>query len=200
MTLISDRYEKRNGNWYGLFQCACGQKHIARTMDVKVGRIKSCGCGPKTNFRHGMTNSPEYSVWTAMKKRCLNKNHPDYYRYGGRGIKICKDWILSFEKFYADMGNRPNGYTLDRIDNDKGYEPNNCRWATLEVQSNNKRNNKKFEIDGQSKTVDQWARQLGLNRDSIWNRIKRGKTIHQSIEEVTTKQKQGLIKCKIKNQ
>ena len=86
---------------------------------------------------HGKTGSKEYSIWVNMKQRCLNPNNTSWRNYGGRGITICKRW-LKFENFYADMGERPKGLTLDRIDNDKGYSPQNCRWTTMKVQALNR--------------------------------------------------------------
>lgn len=126
-----------------LCKCECGN-----TTNVTLPNListLSCGCMRKkisrdVNIRHNMCKSPEYRSWRAMKARCLNSNHYSFKNYGGRGIKIHKLWIDSFEIFIDDMGKRPTlNHTLDRIDNDGNYEPNNCRWATYKQQAQNKK-------------------------------------------------------------
>jgi hypothetical protein len=127
--------------------CECGNEVIVVGESLHCGLTKSCGCLRADRAReratHGMTNSPEYRSWAAMKTRCLNPNGHAFNYYGGRGIAVCDRWRDSFEAFYADMGPRPTGRSLDRIDNDRGYEPDNCRWATATEQNNNRRNVKK---------------------------------------------------------
>jgi len=134
--------------------CDCGNEHNVDLDSLRQGLTKSCGClhseaarkmitrnrPPEgARFSHGMSDSPEYSSWCAMKKRCLNPNSIRYERWGGRGIKICPQWLSSFETFYADMGDRPSpAHSLDRRDNDGNYEPRNCRWATHKEQRNNR--------------------------------------------------------------
>lgn len=129
-------------------KCDCGNEHIARSHDLRQGTTKSCGCllretatrMGKSNTTHGMTNAPEYYTWEAMKQRCCNPKDISYKRYGGRGIKICKRWLDSFENFYADMGPRPTPeHTIQRIDNDKGYSPANCKWVPWQEQYSNRR-------------------------------------------------------------
>ena len=127
---------------------------------------------------HGMRYTREYSIWQAMKKRCLNSKAINYAQYGGRGISICEKW-MSFEGFFEDMG-YSNGLCLDRIDNNKGYELSNCRWVSHKQNNRNKTNNVLIE----GKTMIEWSEQSGLSPQVIFYRLKKLKM--QPIEAVTT--------------
>lgn len=117
-----------------------------------------------------MSTSSEYCVWVAMKQRCTNPNHMHYGRYGGRGIKFDPRWN-SFENFYIDMGPRPKGHTLDRIDNDGGYNKDNCQWVTRKTQARNRTNNRVIEFNGESKTVAEWAEALSIKPGTLLGRL-----------------------------
>lgn len=132
----------------------------------------------KTIFRK--TSSLSYISWSSMLQRCNNKNHTSYKNYGGRGISVCDRW-LKFENFYEDMGERKKGVTLDRIDNNGNYEPENCRWATYLQQGNNTRRTKDVECRGKSQSLSQWARELGLSRSCLSARIARGMSIEEAL-------------------
>lgn len=116
-----------------------------------------------------------------MKQRCLNVKHKSYAIYGGRGIKICDRWLESFEDFLADMGERPEGMTLDRIDVDGDYTPGNCRWATSETQSNNRTNNRLVEYRGVTQTLAKWARELGISRQALRYRLEAGWSVEEAM-------------------
>ena len=124
--------------------CSCGTKTIVKALCLRSGGTKSCGCLGReirklSKTTHGMVGSAEYTTWCALKSRCNTKTDKRFHDYGGRGIKVCDGW-LKFEGFYADMGDKPSpNHSIDRIDNDGNYEPGNCRWATTEQQSRNKR-------------------------------------------------------------
>lgn len=120
---------------------------------------------------HGMSNTTEYKTWERIKKRCYNKNVYNYCDYGGRGILMCDEWKNSFEVFYKDMGDRPEGTSIDRIDNDKGYSKENCRWATNEEQCNNRRSNINITYKGETQTLAQWCRELNLEYQTVKARI-----------------------------
>ena len=124
----------------------------------------------KTQGSHGLRYTEEYGIWLGMKTRCNNTNNKDYKNYMGRGIKLCKRWE-KFENFYQDMGIRPKGLQLDRIDNNGNYEPANCRWTSIQTQANNRNNNIHITIDNQTKTIAQWARERNIIYNKVWNRI-----------------------------
>jgi hypothetical protein len=129
---------------------------------------------------HGMTKTRTYRIWAGMKTRCSNKNETSYKYYGGRGIKASDKW-KSFESFFADMGECPDGLTLDRIDNSKSYSPDNCRWATMKQQANNKSNNNWIEYDGRKKTLSQWSEETEVSHITILQRLDRNWTVGQAL-------------------
>lgn len=166
-----------NNRIYGTFRCSCGnsvERPLSRVVNGK--HIGHCGCQTDhgKQRRHGMRYSPEYSSWQAMKWRCLDPNNADYPRWGGRGIGVCQEWVDSFEAFYAHLGPRPKGTTLDRIDGSRGYEPGNVRWATPKQQA---RNRKDFVIIktplGVMPLID-YAAKIGISDGAAHLRLKRG--------------------------
>jgi hypothetical protein len=176
---------------FWLCKCDCGKFTKVLSGHLMSGRIKSCGCshvecgkrmGIK-NTTHGMRKtkaSKVYSAWRSMKQRCSNQKNAFYKNYGGRGIKICERWKVSFENFFSDMGNPPsNDYSLDRIDVNGDYTPSNCRWATNEQQQNNKSNNVSIKFRGVEKTLAEWADSTGISYSALWHRVNKGWPIEE---------------------
>lgn len=162
-----------------LCNCSCGKTTIQRGSTMKSGAVKGCGCRRKIEsgmhkVTHGCTKTKEYRIWRGIKQRCLGKDTNHTKNYRDRGIKMCDRWAHSFENFIADMGRAPTPkHSIDRRNNDGNYEPSNCRWATDEVQHSNKRTTRMIEINGQSKPLFIWCKELGLNYSTVSARIHR---------------------------
>lgn len=122
----------------------------------------------------------EYRTWKDLRSRCLNPNDTDYAGYGGRGIRVCDRWD-DFALFYADMGDRPNGMTIDRKDVNDDYAPDNCRWATAKEQANNKRSNHRIEFQGETRTLQQWCNEFGLEPSKVRYRLRVGMPVSQAF-------------------
>lgn len=140
------------------------------------------GCS-NPNYKHGLTKTHLYQTWSNVKSRCYDKNSRPFKDYGGRGIEVCEEWRNNFVAFYewAMCNGYRQGLTLDRIDNDKGYSPENCRWATVKEQSNNRRSNTYLMFRGEKKTASQWAEECGLSRDSLYHRLACGWSIEKAL-------------------
>jgi hypothetical protein len=132
-------------------------------------------------YKHGMSESAVYAVWTMMIQRCTNPNNAAYRNYGGRGIKICADWLERFEYFLEDMGEPPEGHELDRTDNDGPYSKENCHWIPAADQASNKRSNRLIWIGGESAILARWLEMYGTRRETFYKRLNRGWTIEQAI-------------------
>ena len=142
--------------------------------------IASARASKAEEDRRSRNRFPGYTSWLSMKARCRNKNHDHYAEYGGRGIRICRRWMW-FKNFWADMGPRPNGMSLERIDFNGNYEPSNCKWATHTEQMRNTRRNKHHTISGVTKTVGEWARHYGVKYPTVIQRIKAGWGIERAL-------------------
>lgn len=166
-TILAFSKKDKYYNKFYLCRCRCGRESIvclSRLKNETSQRCKSCSnrqnnIGNKNAISHGKSKFPEFRIWSAMIQRCSNPNKTNFKYYGGRGICVCSSWKNSFEKFYADMGPRPTpNHTIDRINNDGNYEPQNCKWATKSEQSKNKRPYGKSNIKGVyfSKKNNKW--------------------------------------------
>ena len=156
LSVIKKSDEIKCGNVMWECQCDCGNTTLVTSYNLRSGRIGSCGCQKakltteKTtgennpNYKHNLRNTKLYTIWAMIKQRCSNPNHKNYKDYGGRGITICEEWSNDVQVFYdwSMKNGYEEGLTIDRIDNDKGYSPDNCRWTTMKVQRKNQRKRK----------------------------------------------------------
>ena len=172
----------RNVIW--LCACECGKEMMAPADKLRFGRVGSCGCSRLIESRGRFI--PEKQIWLGLIERCTNDKCPSWKNYGARGIKVCERWIASFEAFFADMGRRPRGTTIDRINNNGNYEPSNCRWVNQGEQNNNRRGNVWIEFGGERLTCAQWDRKLGFTLATVRGRLHRGWNHEKAI---TTPQK-----------
>jgi hypothetical protein len=171
-----------------LCACDCGNtKTILATLLAKGNKgTRSCGCLRKEVcaakvYKHGMNHSKEHMVWDAMKRRCYNKNCKDYPDYGGRGIEVCEEWRDDFLAFYRDMGDRPSGMSIERIDNSMGYSNGNCRWATPHEQNRNMRRNVVLEAFGRKQIQSDWAKETGIGVTAIYDARGRGENFESFL-------------------
>jgi hypothetical protein len=154
-----------------LSRCVCGTVRKVAFADIRAGKSKGCGCKARAalaersriaNRVHGMCKSTEKRTWNDMIRRCHSPHRPDYANYGARGIYVCERWRNSFMAFVEDMGMKPEGHTLDRIDNDGPYSPDNCRWVPRKLQERNKRSNAVYDFNGERMTVAEAAERYGF--------------------------------------
>jgi hypothetical protein len=131
--------------------------------------------------------SPELNAWTNMNARCANPKRPDYQFYGGRWVVVCQRWRESFGAFLSDMGLRPDGTSIDRIDNARGYEPGNCRWATKHEQMQNTRATRLIEFNGETMGLNAWAKRIGVHRQSLSDRLRRGWSLEKALTTGATR-------------
>lgn len=192
------------------FQCDCGNVVERVGVEVTQGRCSSCGCWAKEEAArrfekyarparitaatiHGKSKTRTFYAWGGMKDRCSNPNNKDFAKYGGRGISVCQRWLDSFENFLADMGEKPDGMTLDRIEVNGNYEPSNCRWASPRTQVNNRRKTTMLTMNGVTKPLTEWADEVGLGPKTIMYRLKQGWDVKSALTEpLNTKRKHTL--------
>ena len=188
MTVLEEFSFPRSGGrkrWYCRCRCDCGNEKTV-TRDALIGRFtRSCGCFRdwrirETNGTHLASKTREYRIWAGMLERCRKPYSKVWRYYGGAGIKVCDRW-RQFENFFADMGLCPEGHTLDRIDNTADYTPNNCRWATMMTQQNNRSSNVRLRHNGRELTLAQWSREFGLHPGEISRRLHRGWSVARAL-------------------
>lgn len=176
LTVVSYSHNKKGHKFY-FCKCICGNICNVSNHALKSGNTKSCGCYIKEIRKtacvtHGLSKTPEYKIWCDIKKRCYNQKNKSYKYYGERGIKMSNDWLKSFPNFLRDVGKRPTTlHTIDRIDVNRNYEIGNCRWITMYEQNQNRRDNWKIEINGELRTITEWARIYNIERKTVTHRI-----------------------------
>ncbi len=197
LTAVRPDGKDKFGLTFWLCKCVCGkEKRIRVTSLIRPARpTRSCGCiqpgataTAVTTHGHtkGRSMTKEYKSWTGMRNRCHNPKDPHFKDYGARGISVCVEWLASFDTFISHVGRIPQDgtrYTLDRIDNERGYEPGNVRWADKMTQASNRRNSIIITAFGKTMTLPQWSRETGLCKKTIRNRLLAGWTHERAISE-----------------
>lgn len=188
LTVVSRAENTKSGAVRWLCKCECGNTTVSMGQNLKKGKAQSCGCLAKeissiNNRTHGLRGTRLYKIWQGMKQRCHCPSSVHYERYGSRGITVCDEWRNDFKSFY-DWA-MANGYSddlsIDRIDNDKGYFPENCRWASNKDQQSNLRSNRLLTLNGETHTLSEWASIKGVSKATICSRLKRGWSIEKAI-------------------
>ena len=179
-------------------RCECGNECAVLGSNLRYGNTQSCGCLQRERVAnakttHGHSSNPEFNRWVKMLARCLNPGSPEFPYYGGRGIAVCERWQGpdGFTNFFADMGPCPSGLTLDRIDNDGPYSPENCRWATATEQQNNKRSNRRVTFKGETHTVAEWAKKLDMKSGTLSCRLRVGWSVEEALSTPVAKKFDG---------
>jgi hypothetical protein len=172
-------------------QCDCGKTHIAFRYQLLRGYTKSCGCLRRESIgvrsvthghKRGRKETPEHKSWSEMIARCENTDNSRYPRYGARGIKVCQRWRDSFQDFFADMGERPSAaHSIDRLNNDGHYEPDNCRWATASEQARNRRTTRFVEFNGRTMPLVEAAEVSGVKYERVRGRLHKGWTVERAL-------------------
>ena len=200
LTVLGIHHHSKTRHTYVTCQCECGARKVIRASSLVQGITRSCGCLDKEEkirrkTKHGMFGTRIYDIWAHIKSRCDNKNTQQYKNYGGRGIKYCTEW-KDFEKFYEWAKN--NGYaenlTIDRINVNGNYEPENCRWILEKYQHRNTRTNKMLEYKGERHCASEWAEKLDLNYNTLLTHLRGGWGVKEALEY---KNKKGLDKKEI---
>ena len=187
LTVVSSagRTEHKRALWNCV--CDCGRGMTAAGVYLRSGGVRSCGCSRR---KHGHTpkgiGSRTYTTWVSMRARCKYKSSPSYPNYGRRGITVCERWASSFENFLEDMGVRPEGTSIDRIDNDGSYTPENCKWSTRKEQNRNQRRCRMRTWKGETLPLIVWAERTGFHEETIRSRLRRGLNVEDALTQPLT--------------
>lgn len=192
LTVINRSGSNKRGEIIWLCKCVCGSKREFRGPLLRNGTATNCGCMGRVKGKHGHakkdSETETYQSWLHMRQRCNNQNNDSYEQYGGRGITICSSWD-SFEKFLSDMGERPNGTTLERVDNEKGYSRSNCQWSDKKSQQRNRRSNHIIKTKRGEMCISEAAELYGINQSVLGARIRRGWDVEIALTSPIQKRK-----------
>lgn len=201
LTVIDLSFDEKQQTSYAICKCKCGKITRAVPAHLKNGKMKSCGCyrsivarnrvhkglqlEQNPNFLDGRSRHPLYVLWNGIRQRCYNPNSKAYKYYGGRGIKMCDEWLdfWGFVEWVDGNGGKPAHLTLDRIDVNGDYSPSNCRWVGMDVQCTNKTDNVYLTFNNKTQTISEWASELNINYRTLNNRINRGWSVERALTE-----------------
>lgn len=190
VTVIGRAKNPYSGNHHAawLCRCDCGKEFVALGDNLRANRYVSCGCerserAKKQFSTHGMSNTRLYKIWLCMRSRCYYEKNNDFKWYGARGIKVCDEWMRSFESFsrWALSHGYDDTLSIDRIDCNQGYSPENCRWATAAMQANNTRDNHMLTFQGKTQSMALWAKETGLKYGTIKSRLQYGWNVEKAL-------------------
>ena len=190
--VVLERVENsKTGSSRWLCKCDCGETRVHTAGTLNYGVVQSCGCygkeaRAKSNTTHNKSQTKLYRVWASMRERCFSPLCKGFPYYGGRGISVCDEWNSSFQVFYDwAIGNGYcEGLSIDRIDVDGNYCPENCRWVSKNIQANNTQKNVRIEYNGEVHTIGEWANILGIEYRTLWMRLRRGWSVEKAFQEV----------------
>ena len=183
LTVVNRVENSKYVKWHCI--CECGKEVDVYGKALRNGTTKSCGCYTKDRLKkHGLSHTKLHGVWWGMMQRCYYEKHVDYKWYAEKGIGVCDEWRNDFKAFYdwAMENGYKEGLSIDRIDNDKGYSPQNCRFATPQEQANNRTTNIVIEYNGKSQTLKQWAAELDIKYSALYDRYRRGMSFEEAIQ------------------
>lgn len=185
--LILNEAERRGSKRYYLCKCECGNEKEVRMDSLRNGKAISCGCynkemSIKANTKHGMYKTRIYRIWHGMKSRCLNYNNDSYKNYGGRGISICSEWMdFSAFKKWSIINGYKDFLTIERVNVNGNYNPQNCTWISMEEQRRNTTVTKNISYDGKTLTLRQWAKEMNMCNSTLSRRLKKGWSVEKSL-------------------